>query len=100
MRYHASIHHILAHSDIITGADVSRVKSVDSGLLLSDTILRLLDHWRGFVPDGLRGVGYGPGNIDALVKGTLPQRKVIDVSPRQPSPDDLHRLLTDSLTLF
>ena len=85
---------------LYTGADVSRIKSKDSGQLLSDTIVRLLDHWRAFVPDGLRGVGYDVTHNDALVKGTLPQRKVIDVSPRQPSPDDLHRLLTDSLTLF
>ena len=79
---------------------MSRVKSEDSGLLLSDTILRLLDHWRAFVPNGLQGVGYDATHIDVLVKGTLPQRKVIDVSPRQPGPDDLHRLLSDSLTLF
>jgi hypothetical protein len=38
--------------------------------------------------------------LDALVKGTLPQRKVIDVSPRQPTPDDFNRLLENSMTLF
>ena len=91
---------ISCHVIILLGADVSRVKSVDAGLLLSDTLLQLLDHWRRFIPDGLRGVGYGTEHMDALVKGTLPQRKVLDVSPRQPTPEDLHRLLTESLTLF
>ena len=83
-----------------TGADTSRVKRADAGLLLSDTITNLLLNWTSFVPNGLSGVGYGSQHLEALVKGTLPQRKVIDVSPRQPTPDDFHELLTNSMKLF
>jgi len=83
-----------------TGADVSRVKAVDSGLLLSDTITSLLSNWTAFVPNGLQGVGYGSEHLESLVKGTLPQRKVIEVSPRQPTPEDFNKMLEDSMKLF
>eukprot|EP00600_Ochromonadales_sp_CCMP1393_P014566 CAMPEP_0175004832 /NCGR_PEP_ID=MMETSP0005-20121125/4980_1 /TAXON_ID=420556 /ORGANISM="Ochromonas sp., Strain CCMP1393" /LENGTH=475 /DNA_ID=CAMNT_0016260017 /DNA_START=205 /DNA_END=1632 /DNA_ORIENTATION=- len=84
----------------LLGADTSQVKRADAGLLLADTILSILDHWTAFVPNGLREIGYGSEHLDTLVQGTLPQRKVIDVSPRQPTPDDLHFLLDKSMTIF
>lgn len=88
--------HTFSHS----GADVSRVKAVDSGLLLSDTIIKILSSWTAFVPNGLQGVGYGSEHLEALVKGTLPQRKVIEVSPRQPTPEDFNHMLENSMKLF
>lgn len=84
----------------VSGANVNNVKAKDAGLLLGDTLTELLSRWRAFVPDGLHEVGYRQSHLDALVKGTLPQRKVIDVSPRQPQPDDLKMLLEQSMKLF
>lgn len=89
--------HILS---LLVGADISRVKAADAGLLISDKLIELLNNWSSFLPNGLKGVGYGSEHLDTLVKGTLPQRKVIDVSPRQPTPDDFHRLLDNSMKLF
>lgn len=79
---------------------MSRVKAADAGLLIADTVTELLNHWTAFVPNGLSGVGYGSEHLESLVKGTLPQRKVIDVSPRQPTPDDFHEMLNNSMKLF
>lgn len=79
---------------------MSRVKAADSGLLISDLLVNLLGNWSDFVPNGLQGVGYSSEHLDALVKGTLPQRKVIDVSPRQPKPEDFYKMLENSMTLF
>lgn len=84
----------------LLGADVSRVKTNDAGLVLADTILKLLDRWSEFIPDGLNAIGYEDRDIDMLVKGTLPQRKVLDISPRQASPDDLGNLFMKSMKLF
>lgn len=82
------------------GANVTNVKAADSGLLLSDTITSILSHWTAFVPNGLQGVGYGSQHLETLVKGTLPQRKVIEVSPRQPTPEDFNHMLESSMKLF
>jgi len=45
-------------------------------------------------------LGYEEADIEMLVKGTLPQRKVLDISPRQASPDDLAALFSKSMKLF
>ena len=66
---------------------------------MAETIQTLLSHWR-FVPDGLGALGYGSQHVAGLVRGTLPQRKVIDVSPRQPSPEDFQRMLVESMKLY
>jgi len=83
----------------LLGANISNAKSGDAGAILADTILTLLDRWR-FVPDGLRQVGYEIEDISMLVKGTLPQKKVLDIAPKQPTEEDLHRLFDNSMKLF
>ena len=76
------------------------MKTADAGLLISDKVTELLSHWSSFMPNGLEGGGYRTEHLDQLVKGTLPQRKVIDVSPRQPTPDDIYHMLESSMKLF
>ena len=58
------------------GANIANKNAEDAGLILADTITVLLDRWRGFVPDGLSAMGYKTDQLDMLVKGALPQRKV------------------------
>lgn len=89
--------HLLAAAHL--GANVNNVKPADAGRLLADTIRNLLSRWN-FVPDGLKAIGYTSSDVDTLIKGTLPQRKVLDVAPRQPTPDDLGQLFSKSMTLF
>ncbi|CAF93117.1 unnamed protein product [Tetraodon nigroviridis] len=82
----------------ILGADVRQVKREDAGPVLADTL-------RGFlfdlqVEDGLGALGYGPDDIPALVKGTVPQERVTKLSPRAHSQEDLSRLFEASMKIY
>lgn len=85
--------------DVMTGLDVTNKKASMAGELLAEYIQNLLSEWK-FVPNGLKEVGYSQSDIDQLVKGTLPQKKVLDIAPRQATPDDLGKLFEKSMTLF
>lgn len=84
----------------LMGIDTTNLRADDAGRAIADKIVSLLDTWRRFVPNGLDEVGYSSKDLDMLVKGTLPQRKVLDVSPRQPTKEDLAGLLERSMKLF
>ncbi|GAA5879471.1 hypothetical protein JCM3774_005221 [Rhodotorula dairenensis] len=59
--------------------DTARVSDADLGPLLFDRIARFLVSLD--VPRGLKALGYKSGDVDELVKGTLPQRRVLDLAP-------------------
>ncbi|KAI5480994.1 hydroxyacid-oxoacid transhydrogenase [Pseudohyphozyma bogoriensis] len=61
------------------GVDTSRVSDADIGQLLHDRIARFLVGID--VPRGLNAIGYKSSDINDLVKGTLPQRRVLDLAP-------------------
>lgn len=46
---------------------------------LYESIARFLDNLG--VPRGLKAVGYKKSDVDMLVEGTLPQRRVLDLAP-------------------
>lgn len=72
--------------------DTARVSDADLGPLLFDRIARFLVTLD--VPRGLKALGYKSGDVDELVKGTLPQRRVLDLAR------EFHEhLLPDSLRL-
>jgi hydroxyacid-oxoacid transhydrogenase len=52
------------------------------------------------MPNGLAAVGYGPGDVEQLVAGTLPQHRVTRLSPRPFTPEELARLFMESMTLW
>jgi hydroxyacid-oxoacid transhydrogenase len=80
------------------GADVSGARPEDAGEMLARAIIRLLQQTG--MPNGLKAVGYGPGDVDALVAGTIVQHRVTKLSPRPASEADLKALFLDSLTLW
>ena len=86
------------HAARLMGADVSGASPEDAGELLADRIVRLMRQID--MPNGLGEVGYGPGDVGQLVAGTLPQHRVIKLSPRPASEEDLKRLFLDSMTLW
>lgn len=90
----------LRAAELLGAKNTATAKQSTAGDLLADHILALLHEWSAFVPNGLSAVGYSSSDIDMLVKGTLPQKKVLDVSPRQPTPEDLGRLFENSMTLM
>ncbi|GAA5854847.1 hypothetical protein JCM8547_004093 [Rhodosporidiobolus lusitaniae] len=59
--------------------DTSQVSDADIGPLLHDRIARFLVGLD--VPRGLTALGYKNGDVEDLVKGTLPQRRVLDLAP-------------------
>lgn len=58
--------------------DTARVSDADLGPLLFDRIARFLVSLD--VPRGLKALGYKSGDVDELVQGTLPQRRVLDLA--------------------
>ncbi|KAG8728909.1 hypothetical protein FRC12_021409 [Ceratobasidium sp. 428] len=69
---------------IFTGTNVndpsiSRLSDDAVGDFLFEQIARFLDGLG--VPRGLKAVGYQNGDISMLVKGTIPQRRVLDLAP-------------------
>src|SRR5262249_13933395 len=67
----------------LMGADVSGARPEEAGETLARTIIALMR--RTGMPNGLGAVGYGPGDVDALVAGTIVQHRVTKLSPRPAS---------------
>lgn len=88
--------HIEAAS--LLGADVTGVKQADAGKVLSDTILKYMDAMK--IENGLKTLGYSNENIPSLVKGALPQKRLLSLTPLQQSEEDLARILEESLTVY
>eukprot|EP00160_Parvularia_atlantis_P015685 Unigene4613_Nuclearia_a/m.14085 Unigene4613_Nuclearia_a/g.14085 ORF Unigene4613_Nuclearia_a/g.14085 Unigene4613_Nuclearia_a/m.14085 type:complete len:468 (+) Unigene4613_Nuclearia_a:76-1479(+) len=83
------------HVASMFGVDTSRVKAEDAGLILSDA-LRVFLKKLG-VPDGISALGYSAADIPDLVKGALPQQRVLKLSPTAATADALSAILEQSL---
>ncbi|XP_045717027.1 hydroxyacid-oxoacid transhydrogenase, mitochondrial isoform X2 [Phyllostomus hastatus] len=82
----------------ILGADTRTARIADAGLVLADTLRKLLFDLD--VDDGLAAIGYSKVDIPALVKGTLPQERVTKLAPRPQSEEDLSALFEASMKLY
>ena len=60
--------------------DVSSVKKESAGEVLSEVLAEFLVKL-GDQPRGLKHLGFKPEHINALVEGTLPQRRVLNLAP-------------------
>lgn len=74
----ATIFEELAEPHAKDHIDTTRVSDADLGQLLFDRIARFLVNLD--VPRGLKAIGYGAGDVNDLVEGTLPQRRVLDLA--------------------
>jgi hydroxyacid-oxoacid transhydrogenase len=70
----------------------------NAGDILADGIIDLMR--KTDMPNGLKAVGFGPGDVEALVEGTLPQHRVTKLSPRPADADDLRQLFLNAMTLW
>ena len=86
------------HAAELIGLDTAGVPDDEVGGLLGDGVAAVMK--RAGLPNGLSAVGYGPGDLDDLVAGTLPQKTVTILSPRPADAGDLRRLFEESLTLW
>lgn len=62
------------------GVDVSQVKRESAGEVLSEALAKFL-HDLGDQPRGLRDLGFENEDIDDLVEGTIPQKRVLMLAP-------------------
>ncbi|MFF5986816.1 hydroxyacid-oxoacid transhydrogenase [Prauserella flavalba] len=49
------------------------------------------------IPNGIGGVGYGEGDIDALVEGTMQQQRLLAVAPRAVREEEIAAIFADSI---
>ncbi len=86
------------HAARLMGTDISGAGPEDAGDILADAIVALIKQID--VPNGLSAIGYAPTDVDALVEGTLPQHRVVKLSPRPVGADELRQLFLDSMTIW
>lgn len=79
----------------LMGVDTTGIHPDDAGETVATTIIDLMR--RTGMPSGLSEVGYEPDDIDALVEGTLPQRRITQLSPKAFSTDDLRQLFLGAM---
>jgi len=68
------------HAAELFGADITNARAEDAGVILSDVIKKFLVKL-GDQPMGIKGLGYGRGDIEGLVEATLPQSRVLMLAP-------------------
>jgi len=67
------------NSTSITDPSIASLPDSAIGEHLYEAIARFLDGLG--VPRGLKAIGYKSSDVDMLVQGTLPQRRVLDLAP-------------------
>lgn len=80
------------------GADVSAARPEDAGRILSDLVIDFMK--RLHIPNGLSAIGYSRDDIPKLVQGTVPQHRVIKLSPRPVGEEDLAKIFEDALVYW
>ena len=79
----------------LMGVNVANVPPEEAGDALADAVISLMK--RTEMPSGLAEVGFTVQDIDKLVEGTLPQRRVTSLSPRPFTAKDLEALFAGAL---
>ena len=82
----------------VLGASISKKNPADAGKILADQITKFM--YQLNVPNGLKALGYGVGDIPRLVEGTLPQHRVTKLSPRPANQEDLASLFEDAFVAW
>ena len=80
------------------GANIAGRHERDAGEILADRITWFMQRLN--VPNGLRAIGYGTGDIPSLVEGTLPQHRVTKLSPRAFTEEELGRLFEEAMVAW
>jgi hydroxyacid-oxoacid transhydrogenase len=82
----------------LMGADITKAKKKDAGEILANTFIALMK--KTGMPNGLEAVGFTRKDVDKLVEGTLPQRRVLNIAPKPVTADDLKALFLESMTCW
>ncbi len=77
------------------GADTKGAGAEDGGGLLADRVIEMMR--RTGIPNGLRGVGYGDNDVEALTDGAFPQKRLLDNAPCPVGRDQLAGLFHSAM---
>jgi hydroxyacid-oxoacid transhydrogenase len=80
------------------GVEITRLRPDEAGRVLADRITWYMQ--RLGVPNGLRAVGYASSDIPALAEGTLLQRRLTTLSPRQAGVEELSAMFEDAMVAW
>lgn len=80
------------------GVDTGDLDPKDAGVALADRIAAMMKETG--LPNGLRGVGYGPEDIDALTERANAQQRLIVNAPGPVGKEDLRKMFENSLELW
>jgi len=82
----------------LMGISTSGLSDRDAREALPNALLALMRDVG--IPNGISGLGYGEGDIPALIEGTLKQPRLLSGAPRAVGSADLAAILRDSLRLW
>lgn len=82
----------------LLGEEVRGAAPADAGPVIARTIARLMQAIDA--PNGLGGVGFDGADLDALVDGAMPQRRLLDNAPVPVGRPELHALFHGALRLW
>ncbi|HYJ12681.1 MAG TPA: hydroxyacid-oxoacid transhydrogenase [Thermomicrobiales bacterium] len=82
----------------LLGADVEGAAPDDAGTILASTLITLMQQVN--MPNGLNAVGITNDDLDDLVKGTLPQSRITQISPRPATDADYRSMFADAMTIW
>ncbi len=70
----------------------------DAGRILADRVIKFMRRLN--MPNGLNAIGYTKADIPKLVEGTLPQHRVIKLSPRPVGSEELAKIFEDAMVYW
>jgi hydroxyacid-oxoacid transhydrogenase len=82
----------------LLGGDLRDAAPEDAGEVVAGQIIRLMKATG--MPNGVGAVGYGDGDIPALVEGAYAQRRLMENAPRAISEDELAAIYKDALSYW
>ena len=83
---------------VLLGAPEGEVDESNAGEAIAERFTEIMKAIG--MPNGLNGVGITDDDLDALVAGTLPQQRLLVISPKEPTEADIRQLFADSMTLW
>ena len=80
------------------GVDISKAKAEDAGRIVAGRVIDFMKRLN--IPNGLGAIGFTTADIPKLVDGTLPQHRVLKLSPRPVGPEELSMIFKDAMTYW
>jgi alcohol dehydrogenase class IV len=80
------------------GADVRGAAPTDAGTLLSRALIELMK--TAGVPNGVSGIGYVEADVDALARGAIVQKRLVDNAPMPVDEPAMRTLFRSALSYW